>query len=183
MIVSVHIMENYFETLDDAAKSRYSEKIVCIGKQDPYKIGKREFSSDPKFFPEVKSLDLVNYLIFHTSPFCTLKDFQNYSSLDAYDRFVCGWVRDVSVYIYDVDATPIHVIRARVMHSQRMNATSLSPSILCREDGQMISAHCDCMAGLGESCSHVASVLCYIEAAVRLREVITVTQKFAYWML
>ena len=39
------------------------------------------------------------------------------------------------------------------------------------------------MAGLGESCSHVASLLFYIEAAVRLREKKTVTGEKAYWML
>lgn len=36
---------------------------------------------------------------------------------------------------------------------------------------------------MGESCSHVASVLFYVEATVRLREASTVTQVPAYWML
>ena len=37
------------------------------------------------------------------------------------------------------------------------------------------------MAGLGESCSHVASLLFAIESGVRIRESMTVTQKKAYW--
>ena len=38
------------------------------------------------------------------------------------------------------------------------------------------------MAGLGESCSHVAAVLFYIEYGIRLQENSTVTQEKAYWM-
>ena len=32
----------------------------------------------------------------------------------------------------------------------------------------ILAAHCDCMDGLGESCSHIAAVLLKIEAAVRI---------------
>ena len=38
------------------------------------------------------------------------------------------------------------------------------------------------MAGLGESCSHVAAVLFYLEYAVRIQGNKTVTQDKAYWM-
>ena len=41
----------------------------------------------------------------------------------------------------------------------------------------MVAGHCNCMAGLGESCSHVASLLWALEAGVRLRYSMTVTQK------
>ena len=39
------------------------------------------------------------------------------------------------------------------------------------------------MAGLGESCSHVAAILFYVEYAVRLRDCKTVTEKKAYWSI
>lgn len=39
------------------------------------------------------------------------------------------------------------------------------------------------MAGLGETCSHVASTLWAVEAGVRLRDLMTVTQKKAYWVI
>ena len=47
----------------------------------------------------------------------------------------------------------------------------------------MLAAHCDCMAGLGEACTHVAALLFAVEANVRTREMKTVTQEKAYWML
>ena len=39
------------------------------------------------------------------------------------------------------------------------------------------------MAGMGESCSHAASLLWAIEAGVQIRHSMTVTQKKAYWVL
>ena len=47
----------------------------------------------------------------------------------------------------------------------------------------MLAAHCYCVAGLGESCSHADSPLWAIEAGVRLRNSMTVTQRRAYWVI
>jgi len=49
-------------------------------------------------------------------------------------------------------------------------------------NGRVCSAHCDCKAGLGEVCTHVATLLFGIDAGVRIREKTTVTQVKAYWM-
>ena len=43
-------------------------------------------------------------------------------------------------------------------------------------DGEILAAHYDCMAGLGESCTHVASLLWVVAVGV-------VTQKSAYWVM
>jgi len=128
------------------------EKIAFVGKQDPYQIEQVRWRSDPKLFPALTYVDLVNYLIFNPSPFYALKNVENNKSLEAYDRFVCGWVIGVYVYICDEEDLPIHVVRARVMHSQRMNAIPLFPWIIIHEAGNVKSAHCNCKARLGESC-------------------------------
>lgn len=64
-----------------------------------------------------------------------------------------------------------------------LNKKPLTPWIIAESNGKVISAHCDCMAGLGESCSHVASLLWAIESGVRIRDSMTVTQKKAYWVI
>ncbi|KAK2139206.1 hypothetical protein LSH36_1942g00006 [Paralvinella palmiformis] len=165
-----------------SAKGLYMEQIDSVEKQDPYQIEPAKWRSDPKLFPAITYVDLVNYFIFNPSLLYTLKDFENYKSLEAYDRFMYGWVTGVSVYIYYDWHLPVHVVRARVIHSQRMNATPLFPWIIIHEAGNVKSAHCSCKAGPGETCLHVASVLFYIEAAVHLTEVSTVTQTSAYWI-
>ncbi|XP_041347064.1 uncharacterized protein LOC121366854 [Gigantopelta aegis] len=45
------------------------------------------------------------------------------------------------------------------------------------------TAHCDCMAGLGEACTHIATLLFAIDATVKIRDSKTVTQEPAYWLL
>lgn len=59
----------------------------------------------------------------------------------------------------------------------------LTPWVIAKENGKIVTAHCNCVAGHGETCSHVASVLWAIESGVRLRESLTVTQKKAYWVI
>ena len=40
-----------------------------------------------------------------------------------------------------------------------MREKPLIPWIFAEEDGRIIFGHCNCMAGLGESCSHIG--FCY----------------------
>ena len=69
------------------------------------------------------------------------------------------------------------------MHSQRPRETPLRPWVIAHKDGTVLAAHCNCMAGLGEACTHVAALLFAVEANVQIREMKTVTQEKAYWML
>ena len=55
-----------------------------------------------------------------------------------------------------------------------MSEKPLTPWVVCENSGKVLSAHCHCMAGLGESCSHVASLLWAIEAGCKRRDSLTV---------
>lgn len=65
----------------------------------------------------------------------------------------------------------------------RLNEKPLQPWVIIAKNGDVVAAHCDCMAGLGETCTHVGAVLFKIEAVVRIRERTTVTGVPAYWMI
>ena len=41
--------------------------------------------------------------------------------------------------------------------------------VLVRCNGTVVVAHCTCMAGLAETCSHVGPVLLWLETTVRIR--------------
>ena len=69
------------------------------------------------------------------------------------------------------------------MHSQKVSDTPTKTWIITQMNREIFSAHCDCMAGLGESCSHVGALLFFIEAALKTRDSRTVTEQKAYWML
>ena len=65
-----------------------------------------------------------------------------------------------------------------------MNDPPIPVWIICSKDGTVICAHCiGCMAGLGECCSHVASVLFYIEVWTRLHGKLACTQVECTWIL
>ena len=71
----------------------------------------------------------------------------------------------------------------QVHHSQRLNDKPLTPWIVSMADGRIIAGHCDCTAGLGETCSHIATLLWVLAVGVEKRESLTVTQKSAYWVM
>ena len=56
-----------------------------------------------------------------------------------------------------------------MQHSQRLSETALQPWAICKQNGEIMACHCNCLAGL--------------EATVRIRDAQTVTQKKAYRML
>ncbi|WAR13998.1 hypothetical protein MAR_004103, partial [Mya arenaria] len=53
-----------------------------------------------------------------------------------------------------------------VLHSQRLREKPLQPWVIAKPDGVFVAAHCNCMAGLGEACTHVAALLFYVMAVV-----------------
>ena len=54
------------------------------------------------------------------------------------------------------------------MLSQRLNDNPHMPWVAINLKGTSVkTAHCTCMAGLGESCSHIGALLFKLEAAIR----------------
>ena len=49
--------------------------------------------------------------------------------------------------------------------------------VVSEKNGTILAAHCTCMAGLGEVCTHVAAVLFFESSAVEIRDSRTVTQE------
>ena len=76
------------------------------------------------------------------------------------------------------------VVLAKVSHSQRMNDSLIPVWIITEKQGTITSARCcGCKAGLGESCSHVASVLFYLEAWTKINGKMSCTQVKCSWIL
>lgn len=64
-----------------------------------------------------------------------------------------------------------------------MSEKQLIPWVIALEGGEILAAHCNCVAGLGETCSHVASLLWVVSTGIEKKESLTVTQKEAYWVI
>ncbi|XP_034066323.1 uncharacterized protein LOC117542638 isoform X2 [Gymnodraco acuticeps] len=124
-------------------------------------------------------MDITSYLVLHTS-YYTASQMQTYKSLEAFNYFVCGWVNDLGT---KEALNKCRLVFARVNHSQRSGETPLKTWIVAKEDGEVVTAHCNCMAGLSESCSHVGAVLFAIEAGVKMRETASCTTEKCKWLM
>ncbi|XP_057310950.1 uncharacterized protein LOC130648858 [Hydractinia symbiolongicarpus] len=88
---------------------------------------------------------------------------ENYKSLQAYQYFISGWVQTIK-HIHFPGGV---VFFADVRPSYRTTEEPYHPWVAVAKSGKVVAGHCTCMAGLGETCSHVAAILYKVEAAVR----------------
>ena len=88
-------VSSYAENLSEDTKRRYNDKIKIINGLDPFV----NVPGEPiDTVPPVEASDLVSYLVLQTS-FVTSKQFKAHNSLDAYNQFVCGWVKDAKTWV------------------------------------------------------------------------------------
>ena len=93
---------------------------------------------------------------------------------------VSGFMNTVQGRVINVN----FVVIGKVRHSQKMNDPCVPLWMTTNKTGTILSAHCrGCMARLGEYCSHVSSVLFYIETFNRIREKLSRTEMKCAWIL
>ena len=169
-------LSEYAKKLELRVKQRYMEKISAIG-IDPVLIESKNF--EPDCLPPVECTDLLFYLVLETS-FYTQQQFKAFRSLEAYNQMVSGFITSVKGHII----ANKFVVLAKVRHSQRMNDSLIPIWIITEREGTVLSAHClGCKAGLAESCSHIASVLFYLEAWTKINGKLACTQVKCSWLL
>ncbi len=86
------LLSTYAKSLPVEAKKRYMEKLTAISGVDPFTLQALEAAES---LPQVDATDLVSYLVLQTN-FVSLKQFKSHKSLEAYNQFVSGWVKEVS---------------------------------------------------------------------------------------
>ena len=121
--------------------------------------------------------DLYHYLINSTS-FVTKEEVKNYKSLTAYKYFIDGWILGTWWKKFG----DVFLVLGKVRHSYAASSSPLIPWVAARMNGSVEYGHCTCMAGLGETCSHIASFLYWLETAVRIRSSTTCTSVPNSWL-
>ena len=180
-------MSSYFSSLDLDSKKRYSNKLTVVigGIDDPYTYKKEDsIKQDQKdLWPCVEYPDIYNYLV--TTPSCYTKNqLKAYKSLDAYKYVVDGWVSNIQLFHLKgrITGKVVCVVLGEVKHSQRLSVSSLHPWVAVEPNGIVLCAHCTCMAGLGEACSHVAALLFTMEINTRLLNNTSCTSLACSWL-
>ncbi|XP_076308585.1 uncharacterized protein LOC143224004 [Tachypleus tridentatus] len=179
--------------LTGAEKARYEENVKELSVGDPYMLPPRVFtpviSSQDNVaqsqtvagvdLPNITYGDIYICLINRTSTY-TNESLKGYKSLDAYKYFVAGFVQNVQITRATSDKV---IITAKVCHSQRLNEPPLKLWVASCRNGEIISSHCTCKAGLGEVCSHVAATLFYMEAVVKRHHSTACTSMPCEWIV
>ena len=97
------IFSNYLQQLLPEAKSRYQDKIGVIFGIDPFTLSRTQQGQShnpaalPCSLPPIDSTDLLSYLVLQTS-YITTQQFKAHKSLEAYNQFVSGWIREVRAW-------------------------------------------------------------------------------------
>ena len=174
--MAAYPLADYANTLDLHVKKCYLEKISCVG-IDPVLIPDKTY--DPECLPLVESMDLLSFLVLDTS-YYSKDQFKAYRSLQSYNQLVSGFVSSVK----GQKVGNKYIVSGKVRHSQRMNHPFVALWIITKHNGTVLfTQSVGCMAGQGECCSHIASVLFYIEAWNRINEKLTCTEAKCNWLL
>ena len=110
-----------------------------------------------------------------------MQQIKAYKSLEGYKYFVDGWVNKVVVWSVKSQSKAC-VVYGTVKHSQRLSASPLEAWVAVERDGLVICAHCNCMAGLGEACSHVTALLFLLEANTQQKKSLSCISQPCYWL-
>eukprot|EP00794_Sanderia_malayensis_P002558 gene2558-2954_t len=164
-------LSNYAKKLESHVLKRYTEKIAYIG-VDPLLIPENSF--DPGCLPPVEATDLLSYLVLDTS-YYTKNQFKAFRSLEAYNHMVSGFITSVQGKIVSKK------IR-RSGESTTFSKDECQPQCQFGSLQRMMGLsflHIVLAAWLAleKCCSHVASMLFYLEVWTRLNGKLACTQK------
>ena len=173
----------YYQGLDIEGKKQYDQKLAMLGSLGDLYSGLKNLpaSLEWQHWPSVEYPDIYNYLI--ATPSLYTKDkLKAYKSLEAYKYFTSGWVSNVTVHHVPPGGKASHLIMARVKHSQKLSVPFLYQWIALEQSCIILCAHCTCMAGLGEVCSHIAAILFLMEANTKIKANTSSTSLPCYWL-
>ena len=93
------ILPGYKDTLTDShSKERYQEKLKLLNGRDPYELPREAWKDDVDLWPCTTYIHVGMYLVFSPSAY-TGEALMNYKSLECYQRFIAGWVREILVSV------------------------------------------------------------------------------------
>ena len=120
-----------------------------------------------KDWPSTLYPDIFHFLAFHPSELSS-KDLSDYKTSKGYNYYEEGWLKPLSIHKIS-DDSPLCLLKTTCRPSQKLSDVPHKLWVcLEKATGRIMAAHCSCMAGMGQTCNHVAAALFRIEAAVRM---------------
>ena len=152
--------ENFVKPIKTAVEVEADLKIEYLAKlkiddrniPDPFKIPHGWMNEDQgmKFWPMLLYPDIFNYLMFFPSELGR-KDLNDYKFSKAYSYHKSGWLQPL--LYHNLTGSNFYILKDECKKSQKV-----------RQD---TCTQCTCIAGMSETCIHVAAEMFQLEAAVR----------------
>ena len=154
--------------VEEDSKKEYEKKLGVDDRliPDPFKIphGWLEEDEGMAFWTMLLYPDIFNYLMFYPTQLGST-DLSDYKNLKAYSYYKSGWLQPL--YFDKLSGSKYCIFKGECRQSQRIKEINYKFWIIKEKFGKIRSCHCTCMAGMGQSCNHVADAMYRIEAAVR----------------
>ena len=149
-------------------KTAYSKKLqLDIKIPDPLKIihGWKDEEEGLCFWPTLLYPDIFNYLMFYPSELGS-KDLSDYKTSKAYSYYKSGWLQPL--LYHDLAGSNYCILKGDCRKSQNIKDPFHKFWIIIEKNSSKIKCcHCSCVAGMSQTCNHVAAAMYRIEAAVR----------------
>ena len=112
---------------------------------------------------EFTFMNLLVYLVYCRDKTFDMDSMRAFKSLKAYEFFYDGYVHNVWTHLFPESSAPVVYVHGFVHHSLSSDLPLEVFVAVNGENGDVYSAKCNCVSGLGEACSHVAALLFYLE--------------------
>ena len=109
--------------------------------------------------------DMINFLMFYSSELGS-KDLSDYKNSKACSYYKSRWLQP-SQY-HNLSGSKYCIIRGECRKSQSIKDPFHKLWIILEKTAKIRTCHYTYMAGMGETCNHVAAVMYRVEAAVRI---------------
>lgn len=132
--------------IEQILETEYKDKLKInenFSMQDPYKIkiGWLDEDEGVRYWPLISAINVINFLMLGSEV-----DLNDYKSSKAYSYFANGWLGKLS--LLTLNDPNYSLFMADCRPSQRIKDTKHKLWILLTNPyGQVINAHCSCMAG------------------------------------
>ena len=101
--------------------------------------------------------NIFNFLAFHPSELAS-KDLSDYKTSKAYSYYAQGWLSSLQLHNLNEDSK--FCLLKGTCRPQKINDTLHKLWLcLCKETGKIYATHCTYMAGMSQTCNHVAAAL------------------------
>ena len=143
-------MSDYFHTLPSKEQVRYEEKLGLVGlkrEDDPYLArNDSNYTDSMSLWPNVEYGHIFAYFIERPGIY-TKEQLLSWKQLESYNYFHNGYVGPVRVWHFGHGKKKYCLLKAFVNPSQKAPKHGHNPWLIVTPQGQVVSAHCICMAG------------------------------------